>query len=547
MTRDTRPDTGQKGETSSISAAVQASSPANSEDWLVAARERVRVFAQYDSAFEEEADVVVVGSGPCGAVAAFELAAAGHDVILLEEGPPFTVRDLELDGSFSMTRTMREGGLRMTSGTIMPTMQAIALGGGSLVNSAICVRPPDSVFNRWATEYELERTDRKHLDPHFDAISEFLGIAPTPENVQGRRNLLFRDACDAMGISSEPIERNVKGCRGSGECFTGCRSRAKQSMDVSYVPAALRQGARVLTSVQVQQIHHSGRRVTGVSGQVIAPFSGGSGRGRSHHFKINAKAVVLAAGCTATPILLKHSDDLANASGEVGENLRFHPGAAIAGVFPENVDPQFGATQGYQSLAYLDEGFKLETLWAPPPLLSMRFPGYGAELQARFSEIPQMVVWDAIVSANRSTGSVKTRWRSLEPKLHWTIHPEDVSTMRRSLHVIAQLLFAAGARKILPGVRGIADAMTNVEEAWILASDAVKPENLVMGGNHVFCTTRMHGDPRRGVVDEDGRCHDLENLYIADTGIFPQCPSVNPMLTGMALARRLALTLSDRL
>jgi choline dehydrogenase-like flavoprotein len=89
--------------------------------------------------------------------------------------------------------------------------------------------------------------------------------------------------------------------------------------------------------------------------------------------------------------------------------------------------------------------------------------------------------------------------------------------------------------------------MSRVEDAAILDSEAVQPGNLVMGGNHVFCTTRMHGDPTQGVVDEDGRCHDLENLYIADTGIFPQCPSVNPMLTGMALARRQALALSERL
>ena len=43
----------------------------------------------------------------------------------------------------------------------------------------------------------------------------------------------FRDGCDALGIASEPISRNVRGCRGSGECFTGCRSRAKQSMDIT--------------------------------------------------------------------------------------------------------------------------------------------------------------------------------------------------------------------------------------------------------------------------------------------------------------------------
>ncbi|HPG26057.1 MAG: GMC family oxidoreductase [Spirochaetaceae bacterium] len=522
------------------------------QDWLDSARERVRVFAQYDGPFEEQADVVVVGSGPCGAVAAYELAAAGKDVVLVEEGPPFTVRDFELDGNLSMTRTMREGGLRMTRGTRMPTMQAIALGGGSLVNSAICVRPPDSVFERWATRFDLERTDRASLDPHFDAISEFLGIAPTPDEVQGPRNLLFRDACRALGLSSEPIARNVRGCRGSGECFTGCRSRAKQSMDVSYVPAALRAGARVMTSLQVQEIRHSGRRATGVSGQVVAPFAHGAAagagrRGLSHRFRIDARAVVLAAGCTATPVLLERSGNLANASGQVGENLQFHPGVAIAGVFPEPTDPQFGATQGYQSLAFLDEGFKLETLWAPPPILSIRLPGQGAELVARFGEIPRMAVWDAIASANRSLGRVRARRGSLDPVLDWRLHPDDVTILRRALRVIAELFFAAGAEKILPGVAGLPEVMTDLAQTRRLESDEVRAEGLVMGGNHVFCTTRMHGDPTLGVVDEDGRCHDLDNLYIADTGIFPQCPSVNPMLTGMALARRQARVLADRL
>jgi choline dehydrogenase-like flavoprotein len=57
----------------------------------------------------------------------------------------------------------------------------------------------------------------------------------------------------------------------------------------------------------------------------------------------------------------------------------------------------------------------------------------------------------------------------------------------------------------------------------------------------------MHGNPEQGVVDEMGRCHDFDNLYIADTGIFPRCPSVNPMFTAMALARRQALAIRDRI
>ena len=176
----------------------------------------ISVFADYRGDLRDEAEVVVVGSGPCGAVVAKELAEAGRSVVLLEEGPPFTPEDFVLDGALSMARTMREAGLRTTRGHVMPTMQAIALGGGSLVNSAICVRPPAFVFDAWATQFELSHTSRADLDPHFDAVEAFLGIAETPDAVQGRRNLLFREGCAKLGIESEPIARNVRGCRGSG-------------------------------------------------------------------------------------------------------------------------------------------------------------------------------------------------------------------------------------------------------------------------------------------------------------------------------------------
>ena len=309
----------------------------------------------------------------------------------------------------------REAGLRRTEGTILPTMQAIALGGGSLVNSAICVRPPAFIFEQWAELFELEHTSRESLERHFDEVGKFLGIAPTPENVQGRRNLLMKEACDALGYSSEPIARNVRGCKGSGECFTGCRARAKQSMDISYIPEAMRLGARVLTSVQVQRVLYEGRRAVGVAGQVVEPLTGRVG----HRFEVRAKVVVLAAGCMATPVLLQRSDDLANGSGQVGRNLQFHPGVAVAGIFPDVVNPQFGATQGWQSLEFLRDGFKLETLWAPPPVAAVRMPGFGKPLLERFNDLPYLANWDAIGSTHRSLGTVKARRRAWDKFSAW--------------------------------------------------------------------------------------------------------------------------------
>ncbi len=504
----------------------------------------VRVYAEYDRDFRESADVVVVGSGPCGATLAYELAAKGRRVVLLEEGPPFTPDDFVTDGALSMTRTMREAGLRTTTGTVVPTMQAIALGGGSLVNSAICVRPPEFVFEGWRTEFELDGVGREQLDPHYDEVEAFLGIAPTPDDVQGQRNLLFRDGCDELGIDSEPIARNVRGCVGSGECFTGCRARAKQSMDLSYVPAAIRAGARVLTSVQVQQLTTSGGRATGVRGQVVEPFTGR----RLHRFSVDAKVVVLATGCMGTPVLLQKSGDLANRSGQVGRNLQFHPGVAMLGVFPDKVNPEFGATQGYQSLHFLREGYKLETLWAPPAVLAVRFPGFGQDLKRHLADIPFAANWDAIASCHRSLGTVKAkRGATLDPALRWHFHPDDVPTLGAALYQIARIFFAAGATRVLPGAHGIPDELHSMDEAEMLRTHAFEATDFVVASNHAFCTTRMHGDPARGVVDEFGQSHDVPGLFVVDTGIFPRCTSVNPMLTGMALAHRSAGVIADQI
>ncbi|MCU0669050.1 MAG: GMC family oxidoreductase [Myxococcota bacterium] len=502
----------------------------------------VRVFAEYDRDFHVSADVVVVGSGPCGAVAAYELAAAGKSVVLCEEGPPFTPADYEIDGAISMSRTMREGGLRFTSGTVLPTMQAIALGGGSLVNSAMCNRTPEFRFQEWAESSELSRTSRADLEPHYDAIAEFLGIATTPDEVQGPRNLLFRDGCKALGYSAESCPRNVVACRGSGECFTGCRARAKQSMDISYVPAAIRLGAQVLTSVRVEQILSDGRRVTGVSGRVVAPFTGTPGPS----FRVEAKAVVLAAGVVATPLLLQRSGNLANSSGQVGEHLQFHPGTSVLGIFPDPVDPQFGATQGYQSLHFLRDGFKLETLWAPPGVLAVRMPGLGHPLKQALLDMRFASVFDGIASCRRSEGRVRERGKSLQPAMSWRFHPDDAAILGRAIWHMAEIFFAAGARKILPGIAGLPDEMHSLAEADVLRTRTLRPSEIVVASTHVFGTTRMHSDPRRGVVDEDLKAHDLDNLYVVDTGVFPRSPAVNPMFTGMALARRSALALAGR-
>jgi choline dehydrogenase-like flavoprotein len=248
----------------------------------------------------------------------------------------------------------------------------------------------------------------------------------------------------------------------------------------------------------------------------------------------------------ATPVLLLRSGGLANESGQVGRNLQMHPGSVVAGRYPDFVDPLFGGTQSYQSLQFLKEGFKLETMWSPPASLAVRTPGLGDELVDRLSDFNRTVVWDGIAGANRSLGRVSARFNSMDPVIRWRLHPEDAGILVRAIHELCRIHFAAGADRVFPGIAGLPEQFDSVEEADILRDASVAPGDLTVASSHLFCTTRMHGDPNQGVVDEWGKCYGLDNLYIADTGIFPACPSVNPMFTALALAHRQAQALKDR-
>lgn len=500
----------------------------------------VKVFADYAGGIRSDCDVVVVGSGPGGAVVAKELAERGKDVVLLEEGPPFGVKDFRQEAGEALARTLRDGGMRTARGTAyVPTMQAIALGGGSLINSAICARAPAWVFEKWADKTGTASISAESLAPHYERVEKIIGVQSTPDEVQGERNLRFKRGCDALGISSEPTARNAPGCKGSSECFTGCRNGAKQSTDVSYVPRAIRAGARVMTSVRADRVEMRGRKAVGIRGRVVEPFTG---REAGEVF-ISCNTVVLAAGCMATPLIMMRSG-LKDRGGYLGRELQLHPGLAMMAIFPEPVNPWAGATQGYHSLHYLSEGMKFEVLWSPPAVLAARFPGFGHDFQRHLLAYPRMAPFDVIVAADRSTGSVHSVRGSLKPDIRFLFDPHDVSLLQRGLVILSDICWAAGAEAILAGLHGVPSLLKSKEEAAVIGTMRFAPEHAVIAANHAFGTTRMAKDASLGVVDEEGRFFEADNVYVSDTGIFPGSPAVNPMLTCMALADRIAVAIA---
>ena len=500
---------------------------------------RVQKFSDYDRALALDCDVCVVGSGPAGTVLAHQLAAEGLDVVVIEAGAAMLQRDRGAEAGETLARWFWDEGMRTTRGNVaVPTLQARCLGGGSVINSGICMRAPDFVFDKWAKQHGVDGVTPEEMNRRYDAVERFMGVRTVQAEVQGRRNDLFRSGGEALGYRVEPLRRNEHNCRGSGQCMTGCPSGAKQSMDRRGIPELLQSGGRVYTSVHVDRLLRHGNRVRGVRGAAVDPVTGR----RTHRVRVEAKCTVLAAGALASPQILQRSGHTAD---PVGRNVRMHPGVVVLGLFDELVEPWHGATQGYHITGFLEEGIKLESVWAMPSVLGMMNPGIGEDYVRSLADYGHVATWTAWVNGEDSVGRVRSLPGGVF-NLRYDLGAGDATRMQEGAARLAEMYVAAGARAVLPGMHGLAPRYEPADAADAIRGAKLTPQDFRIVANHVFGSTAMGSDPRRHVVDSSGAVYGLSDVYVCDTGVFPSSPSANPMLTAMALAHRQAETLISR-
>jgi choline dehydrogenase-like flavoprotein len=283
--------------------------------------------------------------------------------------------------------------------------------------------------------------------------------------------------------------------------------------------------------VVVDRLLLSGRRVRGVEGHVVEP--GGVRRAR---VRVRSRAVVLAAGAIASPLILQRSGLKREG---IGGNLRFHPGLLVLGVFGDEVLPWGGATQGMHCLDFLEEGIKLESIWATPALMAFRFAGFGRDLQARLARYAQMASWDAWVSGQDSVGRV--RWvPGIGADLVYHVGQGDVDRLCEALAKLTEMFFAVGAEEVILGVSSLPAATSDPHIVDRLRDGSLRVSDFVIASNHVFGTLAMGTDPVHHGTDARGAVFGVDGVYVADTSLLPESPGVNPMMPAMALAHRVA-------
>ncbi len=490
---------------------------------------------------EDAADYVIVGTGAGGATAARVLAASGASVVMLEEGPFLKTKDRPRELLSAMVSTFRDFGTQTTSGDhIMPLLQGRMVGGSTAINSGIIWRLPEDVRVEWEEKHGLgDLVDTKGLERTFEILEDEMHIEATPEAIRGRNGDKMAEACRKLGLPGKPMVRNTRGCKGSSQCLEGCPNEVRQSMDVSYVPRAMKDGARLHVMCRADRVLIVRGRAVGVEGDVLDP----STRKKLGRFEVRArKGVIVAASVVYTPVLLRKS----GVRGVVGDRFQAHPGAAVVGRFKEPIYMSSGATQAYE-VPMRDRGFKLEALNLPPEMLATRLPGAGLEWQERLQNLGCYTQWAALVRM-RAMGTIRPASSLLGGPgfdARYKPLPSDIAKMREGIALLCRMMFTVGAIEVFPGIARKPQVLKCIEEVRLIEEGDVTNTDFHMMASHLFGTAVAGSDPTRSAVGPDLQSHDVPGLYVMDASVFPTNLGVNPQHSIMALVWRAAERLAN--
>ena len=489
-------------------------------------------YVDYEGQSEFQADVVVVGTGAGGAVVGTELAEAGKNVMFVEEGSWIPTDSFNPYTGESIPRLYRDAAATIIMGNPpIPYVEGRAVGGSTVINGGMAYRTPDRVLAEWQKESGADLSVGA-MEPLFERVEERVSAKYQSDESIGEDSRIMTDGAKKMGWRYTVNRRNQAACVGANNCALGCPTGAKQSTLVSYMPRAMAAGAHCLTEVRVEKLLIEGGRAVGIVGQAVNPHT----RKGDQKVVVRARAVVIACGAVQTPLLLlRHK--LGRPSGQLGKNFLCHPNAKVLAVYPHEVQGWKGVSQNTQIREFHEDGILMAENFVAPGVLAAYLPfhGQGAwELMQRYN---QMVLSGVLVE-DSSSGRVSRGLFGM-PYVRYDITPLDHRRFLRGVKLLAGMHFEMGAEKVMlpffnqPVANG-PDDLAKIDELQ------KNPSTLELFTPHLMGTARMGARPESSVVNLQGEVWDLPGCYVADASLFPTAIGVNPQITIMALATRVA-------
>lgn len=474
------------------------------------------------------ADVAIVGSGAAGAVLAHRLAGRGREVTVLEGGRHVDPREFSEDERVQLSALFADGAMQRSKDARFQVLQAKCVGGGTVINNAVCFDLPEPAFERWNDLDGLDAgLDGDRLAASFIRMRDYFPVEKQEGAPLEAGGMKMAVGLANLGLATEEslsvVDANIHDCLGCGYCNIGCPYGKKLSALDTILPRAQQEfgdGVRIFSECKAERIIASnGRRA------IDCKLSNG------RRLRVEANTVVVSGGAIASSLLLQRSG---LGGSQVGHHLSFNVGAPMTGDFPERLDSYDGLQISHAYRPPGEHRLIFEAWFNPVGTQSLLMPGWFRDHFENMRRYPHLACVGVVVGSERN-GRVKPGFRGRGMKLEYVPTESDIRLMVKGNKLAGRILLAAGADRVMPlTFRSLSYAepeqLEELDELIRDGSDISLHTSHPQGGNAIS------RNPSKGVVDERFRLHDAPDVYVCDASVFPSAVTVNPQLTVMALA-----------
>lgn len=552
-------------------------------------------------------DVIVVGSGYGASIAASRFARAGYSVCVLERGKEYLPKDfpntattavpeMQIVSAEGVEAKLPSNPLGLYNIHLNKEVNVVVgcgLGGTSLINANVSIKPDARVFEdaRWPKAF---RDDKVGVTAAYQHAADMLKINPYPVGNPGYPELpkakALRSSATKVGYPASYVDINVnftvdganhvgveqRPCNNCGDCCSGCRYTAKNTLDKNYLPDAKNHGAQIFTQIRVQ---HVSKETDGSWKVHYLQQPGKPAKGTPAPSFLRAGIVVLGAGSLgSTEILLRSKANGLAVSSQTGKSFSGN-GDVLAFSYNADVDVNgigFGKDEASARHAVgpcitsvidcrdsnkpLEEGMVIEEGSIPGALGSV-LPKIFSAAAAAFGEDTDSGVWDATKESYRQVESLTRGY-----KYGATRNTQTCLVMAHDGQAGVLDLANDRIRLRWPGYantpifKSIKDNMRKATTA-LGATFLENPITEELLGSRLITVHPLGGcvmgeDRTQGVVDHrcevfDAAAKDAKathaGLYVMDGAVVPRALGVNPLFTISAVSERaVAIAVKER-